>query len=110
MGRAPWRAARAVAGPRGDAPRAHERRHLLAAFATFVKIFSDVDVCDRSTGLHDLSYRFDEDGGAAAPCVGCLHGCVGYWCLCRGCRALYCARESSARTRSFSSGCCRCLC
>ena len=79
-------------------------------FATFVKIFSDVDVCDRSTGLHDLSYRFDEDGGAAAPCVGCLHGCVGYWCLCRGCRALYCARESSAKTRPFSSGCCRCLC
>ena len=31
-------------------------------------------------------------------------------CLCRGCGALYCARESSTKTRSFSSGCCSCLC
>ena len=84
MGRAPRRAARAVAGPIGDAPRAHERRcvhrmldmagdvRLQAGyarlqtplpmvagafwlpFATFVTIFSDVDVCDRSTGARGL--------------------------------------------------------
>ena len=79
-------------------------------FATFVTIYSDVDVCDRSTGLHDLHMRFDEDGGACGPCAGCLGGCASFWCLCRGCQALYCAHETSDRTRALGGGGrCRCL-
>jgi len=79
-------------------------------FATFCEIYSDVDVCDRSTGLHDLSLRFDEDGGACAPFLGCLGGCASFWCACHGCTALYCGHTSNTKTRELKKGCCSCWC
>lgn len=78
-------------------------------FKAFCAIFSDVDICDRSTGLRDLSFRFDEDGNACAPLLGCFKGCAGFWCLCRGCGALYCSHASSSETREVRERCCRCF-
>lgn len=74
-------------------------------FVTFCTIFTDIECCDRSTGLHDLALSVDGDDGACAPCLACVAGCAGYWCLFRGCRALYWAHESGWRTRTVSRTC-----
>jgi hypothetical protein len=75
------------------------------AFDDFRSTFTRVDVCDRSTGLHDLRLNVDADAGPCGACAGCVRGCASFWCLCRGCRALYCAHLSSAATRAVPSGC-----
>ena len=74
-------------------------------FESFCATFTDLECCDRSTGLHDLALSVDSDAGACGPCLGCCHGCVGYWLLCRGCRALYFAHESGYGTRTVTRGC-----
>ena len=76
-------------------------------FESFCEIFTDIECCDRSTGLHDLALSVDgDDNSACGLCLSCVGGCAGYWCLCRGCRALYLAHESGWRTRTVRSrGC-----
>ena len=77
-------------------------------FESFCATFTDIECCDRSTGLHDLALSVDPDDGACGPAIACCKGCAGYWCLCRGCRALYFAHESGYGTRTASRGWCSC--
>jgi hypothetical protein len=84
------------------------------SFDDFCTIFTEIEVCDRSTGMHDLSLSVDGDAGALAPCLACCSGCASFWCLCRGCRALYFFKESNKATRILDHGplhacCCGCL-
>ena len=65
----------------------------------FSRVFQTVDVCSRSTGVHDLHLDVNESDGwanAIGPAKGCAFGCATYWCACRGCVALYCNEKASA--------------
>lgn len=65
------------------------------------KIFNRIDVCQRSTGLRDLSLDVKEADGFAncvGPCLGCCEGCAGYYCGCKACSALYCGVQAEAAT------------
>ena len=75
-------------------------------FDSFCATFTDIECCDRSTGLHDLALSVDGDEGVCGPAIACCKGCTGFWCLCRGCRALYFAHESRYGTRTVSRSCC----
>mmetsp|Transcript_34639 Transcript_34639/g.91144 ORF Transcript_34639/g.91144 Transcript_34639/m.91144 type:complete len:224 (+) Transcript_34639:233-904(+) len=64
----------------------------------FSKIYNRIDVCQRSTGLRDLSLDVKEDDGCVGPCSGCCEGCASYWCGCAGCKALYCGVNAAVET------------
>ena len=71
----------------------------------FSAVFKRVDICNRSTGLRDLSLDAMEADGCAncmGPCKGCISGCCGYWCCCKGCNALYCDHKASSKTMDIS--------
>ena len=59
----------------------------------FERIFEQIDICSRSTGIADLQLSLKEADGCVANCLGpmkgCCVGCVTFWCCCRGCAALY---------------------
>ena len=59
----------------------------------FERIFEQLDVCARASGVRDLQLHLNEADGAMANCAGplkgCVSGCVAYWCCARGCVALY---------------------
>ena len=59
----------------------------------FERIFEQLDVCARASGVRDLQLSLNEADGAMANCAGplkgCVSGCVAYWCCARGCVALY---------------------
>ena len=63
------------------------------AWSDFERIFAQIDVCARSTGIDDLQLDLNESDGTVANCLGplkgCCAGCVSFWCCCRGCVALY---------------------
>ena len=75
----------------------------------FQSIFTDVDVCHRSTGLNDLVLDMHEDIGCCGPTVGCLKGCCGYWCCCNGCKAVYYKTQSSQSTLKVKRRMCNIL-
>ena len=61
-------------------------------------------MCQRSTGLKDLSLDMKEADGCAqciGPALGCATGCATFWCCCRGCVALYCGVKASRATVSI---------
>merc|ERR1712196_537318 len=72
----------------------------------FMKNYTSVDVCKRTTGLRDLALDIHEDAGCIGPCKGCVGGCLSYYCCCAGCIALCCGKESDDKTVDVSSGCC----
>jgi hypothetical protein len=59
----------------------------------FVRIFEQIDICSRRSGIADLHLDLNEADGCAAnllgPLKGCAAGCAAFWCCCQGCRALY---------------------
>ena len=63
------------------------------AWGDFDRIFEQIDICARSTGVRDLQLNLKEADGCVANCLGpakgCCLGCVAFWCCCRGCAALY---------------------
>ena len=71
-------------------------------FTDFNRCFNGVDVCQRGTGVQDLSLDVLEADGCAAdcagPCLGCMGGCTWFWCCCRGCNALYCNDKARKKT------------
>ena len=75
----------------------------------FQSIFTDVDVCHRSTGLNDLVLDIHEDIGCCGPVVGCTKGCCGYWCCCNGCKAIYYQTKSSQSTLKVKKKSCAIL-
>ena len=56
----------------------------------FRQHFQSIDVCHRSRSLRDVRLDIHEDDGCKGPVLGCVRGCFGYYCLCKGCRALCC--------------------
>ena len=46
-----------------------------------------------------------DDWIAARPAAGCVAGCAGFWCLCRGARTIYFGNATSDKTES-KAGCC----
>ena len=78
-------------------------------FEIFASLFTDIDVCDRSTGLNDLALRHDEDSGWAGPLRACGYGCLKYWLCCHGCAALYCGHQTTADTKPLPERCCACF-
>ena len=74
----------------------------------FSKIFTKIDICDRTT-KHDLKLRVHEDCGACGVVAGCLGGLADFVCLCRGLRVLYCGQTTSTVTKSAERNCCGCV-
>ena len=64
----------------------------------FLKVFTKISFCNRSTGLRDLNLDVREDDGCVGVCKGCMSGCCEYWCCCKGCKALYCDHKASYAT------------
>ena len=74
----------------------------------FQSIFTDVDICHRSTGIHDLVLDMHE-GVCCGPTIGCVKGCCSYWCCCSGCKSLYYNKKSSNNTIHVSGKRCSIL-
>ena len=59
----------------------------------FSRIFQQIDVCARRSGIADLRIDLNESDECMSNCVGplkgCAAGCVAFWCCCQGCSALY---------------------
>ena len=81
------------------------------AVEDFVRNFRSVSICVRDTGFNDLALDVHEEMGVCGVCFGCVTGCLGFWCLCRGCRALCCGEEADDETvkgKRDSMACCCC--
>jgi hypothetical protein len=72
--------------------------------ADFVRRFSRVDICDRTT-KNDLRLDINEDEGCLGPLYGCARGCGSFWCCCMGARTIYCGNQTSRETET-GAGCC----
>ena len=70
----------------------------------FQTIFTDVDVCHRSTGIHDLVLDIHE-GVCCGSTIGCVKGCSHFWCCCAGCKALYFPQKSERDTLKVKKSC-----
>jgi len=64
----------------------------------FQSIFTDVDICHRSTGIHDLVLDIHEECDLVGPIIGCTKGCFNFWCCCKGCKAIYYPTTSKKET------------
>ena len=53
----------------------------------FIEHFDDINVCQRSKGLHDLYIDLQEGDGCftnlCGPTQGCAWGCCKFWCMCK---------------------------
>ena len=74
------------------------------AYEDFAATFTAVEICDRTT-KNDLCLDVREDAGACGPALGCVAGCAGFWCLCRGARTVYLGNTTSNKTER-GAGCC----
>eukprot|EP01063_Lacrimia_lanifica_P007634 TRINITY_DN14908_c0_g1_i1.p1 TRINITY_DN14908_c0_g1~~TRINITY_DN14908_c0_g1_i1.p1 ORF type:complete len:449 (+),score=105.36 TRINITY_DN14908_c0_g1_i1:61-1407(+) len=78
----------------------------------FVKLYPYITVCVRDTGFKSLTLDVSEERGACCgPTYGCVAGCCGFWCKCRGCKALCCGEEADEETVEGrrTPRCCPCL-
>lgn len=69
------------------------------SFADFSRHFDSIDICDRTVNYADFHLDVHENPKAACqhffgPAQGCVEGCFGFWCKCRGIRTLYCGNRS----------------
>ena len=59
----------------------------------FVRIFQQLDICSRRSGVADLHLDLNEADDCTAnllgPLKGCAADCAAFWCCCQGCSALY---------------------
>lgn len=76
------------------------------SFDDFARSFDRIDVCDRSAH-RDLRLDTHEDEGTCGACKGCMLGCMGFWCLCRGVRTLYFSHRSTPDVE-YEPPICRC--
>ena len=70
----------------------------------FQDFFTHVQVCDRTT-VDDLRLDVVENSAICGPTIGCVGGCVGFWCCCMGARTIYCGNITKAKTEK-AAGCC----
>lgn len=74
------------------------------SFDDFQDFFREVQVCDRTT-VEDLRLDVVEDSAICGPTIGCVGGCIGFWCCCMGARTIYCGNVTKAETEK-AAGCC----
>lgn len=55
----------------------------------FVKYYSNLDFCYRTTGFDDIQLDRNEEYPVLGPAIGCVSGCWKYWCCCLGVNALF---------------------
>ena len=83
-------------------PRAADDGAFWMAWGDFERIFEQLDVCARARGVRDLQLERNEADGRLQHCLGplkgCAAGCFAYWCLGRGCAALYGAHGGEEAT------------
>jgi len=74
----------------------------------FVQQFNNVDVCQRSKGLHDLYIDLHEGDGCLPHCTGpikgCSWGCCKFWCMCKGPRCLYGHTPPTGKSAEIDTG------
>lgn len=75
------------------------------SFDDFKKVYTRVNVCDRTTST-DVSLDVNENDGACGIIKGFLCGCANFWLCCKGVRNLYFAHESTDETLDTKEGCC----
>eukprot|EP00298_Acanthocystis_sp_HF-20_P012618 c19977_g1_i1.p1 GENE.c19977_g1_i1~~c19977_g1_i1.p1 ORF type:complete len:483 (-),score=135.09 c19977_g1_i1:153-1601(-) len=75
------------------------------SYEDFCEKFNSICVCDRSVGISDLSLDRREDSGFWGIAKGCFTGTLKYFCLCEGCRFLYCGHDGSEETPKLGRCC-----
>jgi hypothetical protein len=74
----------------------------------FVEQFNNVDVCQRSKGVHDLYIDLHEGDGCLDHCTGpikgCSWGCCKFWCMCKGPRCLYGHTPPTGKSAEIDTG------
>lgn len=63
-------------------------------WSDFIKLFDLVDALFPNVSVSELHITIREESGILGPFIGCLYGCAGYWCLCKGWYALAFAKSS----------------
>jgi len=80
------------------------------AIEDFVKYYDVITIVEYSQGIDSLALDTME-GSTCGTVRGCVCGCLSYWCLCNGLRALYFSPkhvEGDFRPAQKSSGFCCC--
>jgi hypothetical protein len=62
-------------------------------FKDFCQYYKNLDFCFRTTGWDDLSLDIHEQRPICGPTIGCVQGCCGFWCCCKGVKALCCSNK-----------------
>jgi len=74
----------------------------------FLKHFDNINLCSRSTGVHDLYIDLNEGDGffkrCFGPTKGCCWGCTKFWLMCKGCRSIYGGKQATRKTSEVDSG------
>ena len=69
------------------------------AWHDFIDHFDSLNICARTTGVHDLYIDLHEGDGCAQRCLGptkgCCWGCTKFWCMCKGIRSIYFGKQPS---------------
>jgi hypothetical protein len=76
------------------------------SFDDFKKVYTRVNVCDRTTSK-DASLDVNENDGSCGIIKGWCCGCANFWLLCKGARNLYCAHDTTKETLDAKE---RCFC
>lgn len=71
----------------------------------FLQNWKRIGVVDRSVDLSTLRLHVDESDPNCGPTRACCAGCCSYWCMCQGCKRLYCPYSSSKDTVATGSRC-----
>lgn len=75
----------------------------------FCENFTQLDICDRSTGVEELAIDLHEGEGCLGPARGCVEGCFKFWCCCVSCKMFCFAHRSSDTTLNANGGLCPCI-
>lgn len=79
------------------------------SFDDFKKVYTRVNVCDRTTSK-DASLDVNENDGSCGIIKGWCCGCANFWLLCKGARNLYCAHDTTKETLDAKErGLCCCV-
>jgi len=81
------------------------------SYEDFVKHFDTIDVIFPNTNMDSMTITITEKFGYCGPFIGCVAGCMKFWCLCRGIFRLWCMETSQSQKEKIEqkeSGDCMC--